>query len=474
MSLSSATNRTDATGNGSTSVYPYTFRILDDDDLLVTIRDTDNAQTTLTKTTDYTVSGVGAANGGNVTLVNNSQAWLTSGNLKNNYRITIRRVRSLTQTTDIRNQGSFLPETHEDAFDHFVMLAQQLDDALDRCIKLKETEAGTAAATEVGTNDSTARANKVLGYDAAGTTLTLLSNVPTSGVSASAFMQTVLDDADAATARTTLGFSGSGGTVAAANLNADVITGQTALTSPDTADVFLTYDASATALRKITFGNMVTGHAALTAPEGADEMLVYDTSATAVKKMTLSNLVNGMTEDTGPSAADFMLTYDASATTTKKVSLSRIPSLAVPAGTIIMFGGSSAPTGYLLCDGSAVSRTTYADLFAIIGGNFGTGDGSTTFNVPDMRSRHPIGMGQGSGLTNRVLATTGGAETHTLVTGEIPAHTHTIPSAGVATAGAGQGVTTDAGTGQSTGSAGGGGAHNNMGPFLTVNFCIKT
>jgi microcystin-dependent protein len=67
-----------------------------------------------------------------------------------------------------------------------------------------------------------------------------------------------------------------------------------------------------------------------------------------------------------------------------------------PTGTITMFGGSSAPSGWLLCDGTAVSRTTYASLFAVTSTTYGTGDGSTTFNLPDLRSRTAIGAGTGT------------------------------------------------------------------------------
>ena len=70
-----------------------------------------------------------------------------------------------------------------------------------------------------------------------------------------------------------------------------------------------------------------------------------------------------------------------------------------PIGTISPFGGSSVPSGYLLCNGQAVNRTTYAELFAVIGTAFGTGDGSTTFNVPDMRESVP----KGAGLTGKTV-----------------------------------------------------------------------
>lgn len=67
-----------------------------------------------------------------------------------------------------------------------------------------------------------------------------------------------------------------------------------------------------------------------------------------------------------------------------------------PTGLVAPFAGASAPSGWLLCDGSAVSRTTYADLFALVGSTYGAGNGSTTFNVPDLRSRVPFGVGTGT------------------------------------------------------------------------------
>jgi microcystin-dependent protein len=103
---------------------------------------------------------------------------------------------------------------------------------------------------------------------------------------------------------------------------------------------------------------------------------------------------------------------------------------ALPSGVMLDFGGGAAPAGYLLCDGSAVSRTTYANLFAAIGTSWGAGDGSTTFNVPDMRGRVPVAAGAGSGLTARTVAQTGGEENHALSGAEGAAHTHSDPGHG--------------------------------------------
>jgi microcystin-dependent protein len=146
-----------------------------------------------------------------------------------------------------------------------------------------------------------------------------------------------------------------------------------------------------------------------------------------------------------------------------------------PVGTILSFASATAPSGYLVCDGSAVSRTTYSDLFTVIGTTWGAGDGSTTFNIPDLRGRTQIGSGQGSSLTSRTLGQIGGAETHTLTIQEMPAHTHSLPSVN----GGGDykhGLNVVANTGNPTAptrSEGGSQPHNNMQPFSVVTFIIK-
>jgi hypothetical protein len=139
MSLSSSTARNDYTGAGTTSAFAYSFRIVSQTDLFVQVRNsTTGVVTTLTITTDYTVSGVGVGTGGNVTLVNAAQAWLTAGKLSTGYTMMIRRKPPLVQNTDIKNQGTFYPETHEDAFDYAMMVDQKQQDEIDRSVKLPD------------------------------------------------------------------------------------------------------------------------------------------------------------------------------------------------------------------------------------------------------------------------------------------------------------------------------------------------
>jgi len=142
--------------------------------------------------------------------------------------------------------------------------------------------------------------------------------------------------------------------------------------------------------------------------------------------------------------------------------------------------------GWLKCTGSAISRSDYADLFSVIGTAFGSGDGTTTFNLPDARGRVLGAIGTGAGLTARSLGDTVGTETHTLTTGEIPSHNHGVTDPGHThsyvnnvndqntdnafnTETAADQVDISQTTGTSTtgitiNNTGGGGAHNNMQP----------
>ena len=134
----------------------------------------------------------------------------------------------------------------------------------------------------------------------------------------------------------------------------------------------------------------------------------------------------------------------------------------VPTGTIVMYGATAAPDGWLLCNGQ--STASYAALAAVVGAN-----------VPDLMGRAPIGYGSGTGLTARgTIGAKTGTETHTLITAEMPSHNHSSLQLGGAGGSTGLPVTGTVTTDTTTGFAGGGGAHNNMQPSTVVNFIIKT
>lgn len=144
-------------------------------------------------------------------------------------------------------------------------------------------------------------------------------------------------------------------------------------------------------------------------------------------------------------------------------------------------------TGWLICDGSLISRTAYATLFAAIGTTWGAGDGSTTFKLPDLSGRVPVGRGTATGAagaTAKTLGQLGGEETHTLSVAEMPSHRHRAAlsnasgssltiSKGISTAGNLYEDTNAFGNAhiENTGS---GAAHNNLPPFAGVTWTIKT
>jgi microcystin-dependent protein len=164
----------------------------------------------------------------------------------------------------------------------------------------------------------------------------------------------------------------------------------------------------------------------------------------------------------------------------------------MPVGVVVPFAGSTSPAGWELCYGQAISRTTYAGLFTTIGTTYGSGDGSTTFNVPDLRGRVSAGKDDMGGtaasrLTSTVLTAsntlgaTGGTQTHTLTSAQsgVPAHSHSIQVANVHTftgiigsTGHGGTVTYNATTENNT-AANASSAHPITQPTIVLNYIIK-
>ena len=189
MTISSETSRMDNVGNGATLIFPYTYKINASSHMVVVVAIA-GVEYTLAEITDYTVSGVGLSAGGNVTFVVAPA---------NGTKITLRRVIPLLQNTDIKNQATYFPETHEDVFDYLTTMVQQLKEISNRSLTLSVTSSGVSAVLPSPV------ANQFLGWNAAATALINYAGV--AGVPVSTFMATVLDDVDASAAQTTLGIS---------------------------------------------------------------------------------------------------------------------------------------------------------------------------------------------------------------------------------------------------------------------------
>lgn len=264
MALSTTTRQTWHAGDGVTTVYPYAFEIAADSELEVVTRViTTGVETTLVLTTDYTVSGEGVATGGNVTLVTALPA---------TKQMTIRGKLPLTQTTSLNNQGAYYAKTHENAFDRRVGVDQQQQHEINRCLKLPVSINPSTYDPELPVPS----ADKVIGWNAAGTALENKTEIDVTSVSA--FAETLLDDADAEDLLKTI---------------SDVLTTET---DPALTDLIPYYDASSTAGRQITTPNLlkiVTSLTEDTAPALADQLLTYDASAAAAKKVLLGSIAAG-------------------------------------------------------------------------------------------------------------------------------------------------------------------------------------
>ncbi len=176
MTVSSTTTKNSASGNGSTSAFPYNFKIFSDDDIAVIIRtDSTGAEVTKTKTTHYTVSGVGDSSGGNVTF--------TSGNIPaSGETVVLLRSTARTQLTDYVANDPFPAESHENALDKLTFIAQEIEEELGRSIKVSKTN--TISSSEF-TTSATARANKILSFDTSGDLTVTEGKVDTVTVSVS-------------------------------------------------------------------------------------------------------------------------------------------------------------------------------------------------------------------------------------------------------------------------------------------------
>ena len=206
---------------------------------------------------------------------------------------------------------------------------------------------------------------------------------------------------------------------------------------------------------------------------------------TSAQDAATKSYVDAVGFQVAPSTAGNVLTSDGTIWTSA-------PTSTVLTGSMQMWPTATAPTGYLLCAGAAVSRVTYATLYALIGTTYGVGDGTTTFNLPDLRGRMPFGVS-----SSYALASTGGSadavvvsHTHTAsTTATDSGHTHSSNANGayngagsgaaMGTSGNSPGYATTTGNANITASttitaAGVSGTGANLSPYLAINFIIKT
>lgn len=286
---------------------------------------------------------------------------------------------------------------------------------------------------------------------------------------------------------------GSGGNVTVSNGTSKIIYCDGAGSGAEVVDVTNTIDMAGV-VNATTFkidGTEVTATAA--------ELNILDGVTASAAEI---NILDGVTATTAE------INYVDGVTSNIQTQIDNI--VTMPSGSVTAYAGSSAPSGWLLCYGQAVSRSTYSDLFSAIGTTYGVGDGATTFNLPDARGRAIAGQddmggtsadrltGLSGGVDGDVLGGTGGSETHTLTEAELASHRHLLAYGVTQTDSVPYPTPTSSnqmaqGVGGSShvseyslypvndepnvlrsSATGSGSAHNNVQPTLILNYIIKT
>ena len=230
MTVAAQSNRYSYSGNGVTTAFAYSSLFLADADLVVVLASSAGVETVQTITTHYTVSGAGSPSGGTVTMLTAPASGET---------LVIYGDPAITQTLDLVENDQFPSASVESAFDRLTLVARRLYDMFSRTLRLSEGVVGVD--TQI-TGTAASRANKYLAFNSSGN-LTLASTVDPSSLTVSTFMETVLDDLDAASARATLGFTAGADIASATTVDLTAATGNTVVITGTTTTTALTMNA---------------------------------------------------------------------------------------------------------------------------------------------------------------------------------------------------------------------------------------
>lgn len=428
MPVASETSRIQYTGNNSSvTAYTVPFYFLANVDVKVVLTDSSGVETLLTETTHYTLSGAANPAGGSL---------VTVSAYNNTYTLTIYREPQATQSAEFQSTGALPADTLTRGLDKLTMLVQSLMRQVARAFRFNDKAADVDSLSETGRTDT------VFGFDSSG--------------------DPILRDSTELLSLLSLG-----GSITGASTAYWANDGERALKVPDfTGQLGLQLNTSAL--------YRSTGTSA-----GNWSLLALDEDS-----MTSNSDVRTATQQSVKAYVD---ARDTASIATAGTNADAKDAAYLPAGVIVPYGGTAAPTGWLLCYGQAVSRTTYATLFSAISTTYGTGDGSTTFNVPDLRGRVAAGKdnmggsaasrltnsGTGNpGIDGATLGASGGADRHQLTIAQLAAHTHNYsPLVAGSTVAGGAGLQ---GSTSPTSSTGGDQAHPNAQPTLVLNYIIRT
>ncbi len=491
--------RHDYAGNDVTENFSYSNKIDDKGHLELVHTDASGAENllgALVVDVDYTVNDVGVEGGGSVDFPKAGSIYST---LATGEKLAILYVLPIEQTTDVPNLGRVFNESIEGQLDYMTMVINQLQEQLDRTITL--VKGSSLAEIEFPEGASAAnRASKLAAWDATGLFLELVAIGGVANVDPIASKGDIVQgNASGDAAKLAIGGTGSLLNVASGLLEYLTVGSNNQVLSIFSGDGKASWNelfkkggdiASATTLAIDNDGNAfdVTGTTAITAFSGMSigqmVLLRFDGAATLTHHATNLVLPGGKDIVTVAGDAFLFFCYD-----TDDVVLVSQSNTAVPSGIMSIYAGDTAPAGWLMCNGTtgldSVTDTTLAGLFAVIGTVYG-GTGAADFALPDMRGNFPLGadnMDDGGGGTSRdrvtdteadTVSDEAGSQTHVLDETEMPIHSHTYSAVASAPNNLGaSGSYFGDDTSRSTSTSGSDAAHQNMPPYMALNYIIK-
>lgn len=431
MPVASELSRIQYSGNNSsTTSYAVPFYFLANGDINVILTDSTGSETELSETTHYVLAGAGTPSGGSLTTVSPYSS---------SHTLTIYREPQQTQSTEFQSTGALSADTLTRGLDKLTMLVQSLSRKVSRCFRFNDKADDVAALSEGG------RENTVLGFDSSGAP--------------------VLRDRTLLASLLSLG-----GNVANLSTTYWADDGERSIKVPDfTGQLGLQLDSSA------LYGSTGTSAGNWSLLLLSEDAMSSDSTLRPPSQHSVKAYVDAKTS----TAEDYANAADA---------------VYLPPGVITSYAGAIAPAGWLFCYGQAVSRVAYAALFVNINTTYGSGDGVTTFNLPDLRGRSIFGKddmggvsatrltddGTGNpGIDGTSLGAAGGMDRYTLTEAQMPNHTHQLNNAtSVWTQGSGSVISGTSGFSGivtiTANSAGFGEAHPILPPAMVLNYIIRT